>query len=222
MQALMWRTMVVLAIAATACTTEKVTGPRPGQGMMVARLTDAPAPLDSIKEVNLFVVRVDARRAEVHDSADVDADLDIEHRFADDSHDAEHADSAQWVTIATPDRAFNLLTLQGGVTAFLGATAADTGHFKAIRLVIDPARSSIVLLDGTVLSMTTNPPVEFENRGRHGLLVEFDNDVTVHEGETTTLTLDIRLESSLSLRGRTIRDGFTFRPVATGRSERDH
>lgn len=221
MRALMWGTIAAVAVAA-ACATEKVTGPGPGRGMLVARLTDAPTPLDSIKAVNLFVVRVDARRAEVRDSADVDMDLDREHSFDDDNHEAEHADSTQWVTIAAPNRAFNLLELQGGVTAFLGATAADTGHFKAIRLVIDPTRSSIVLADGTVLSMTSNPPVEFENRGRHGLLVEFDDDVNVREGDTTTITLDIRLESSVALRGRTIRDGFIFRPVVVGRSEHEH
>lgn len=220
------RTVVMgLAVAvamAAGCTTEKVTGPGPGQGMLVARLTDAPAPLDSIKAVNVFVVRVDARRAAVRDSADVDADLDRQHSFGDDDHGAEHGDSAQWVTIAEPNRAFNLLDLQGGVTAFLGATAADTGHFRAIRLVIDPAQSSIVLADGTVLSMTSTPPVEFESRGRHALLVEFDDAVDVREGETTTITLDIRLASSVSLRGRTVRDGFIFRPVVVGRCEHEN
>jgi hypothetical protein len=132
------------------------------------------------------------------------------------------ADSSKWVTIAEPNTSFNLLKLQGGVTAFLGDAVVDTGSYKAIRLVIDPAQSSIVLKDGTVLTATSDPPVEFESRGRHAVLVEFDQDVNVGEGETTTLILDIRLASSVTLRGRTIRDGFVFRPVVVGRCHRDN
>jgi hypothetical protein len=98
----------------------------------------------------------------------------------------------------------------------------DTGHFKAVRLVIDPARSNIVLLDGTVLTMTSNPPVEFERRGKHGLFVELEDEIEIDEGGTTTLTIDLKLDKSLTLRGTSIRDGFYFRPVVDGRSHRDH
>ena len=79
-----------------------------------------------------------------------------------------------------------------------------------------------VLLDGTVLSATSVPPVEFERRGRHGLFVELKDELEIHEGSTTTLTLDLKLDESLTLRGRSIRDGFFFRPVVDGRSRRDH
>jgi hypothetical protein len=133
-----------------------------------------------------------------------------------------HADSSRWVTIAEPNQAFNLLALQGGVTAFLGAMPVDTGQYRAVRLVIDPLQSTIVLNDGTVLSATSDPPVEFANRSRHALLVEFDDSVEVHEGQTTSVVLDIRLSSSLTLRGRSIRDGFVFRPAVVGHCEHEH
>lgn len=212
------------AAAIGACASDAVTGLKPGQGMLVARLTDAPLPLDSVKEVNVFVVRVDARRAHVRDSTEVGEHMEHVLRFDDDDDASEHArrDSTEWVTIAEPNQAFNLLALQNGVTAFLGQTPADTGHFKALRIIIDPAQSNIVLADGTVLSATSQPPVEFERRGRHGLLVELEDSVEVQEGKTTTITLDIPLASSLSLRGRTVRDGFFFRPVVQGRCKRDH
>jgi hypothetical protein len=215
--------LVAVLFAAAACAGDGVTGTRmrAGQGMMAVKLTDAPFPLDSLKEVNVFVVRIDARRAHT-DSAEVDDSLEVEHHEGDDDHDGERCDSTKWVTIATPDRAYNLLALRNGVTAFLGASPVDTGHFKAVRLVIDPARSNIVLLDGTVLTMTSDPPVEFERRGKHGLFVELEDEIEIDEGSTTTLTIDLKLDKSLTLRGRSIRDGFLFRPVVDGRSHRDH
>lgn len=215
--------LAAAVLVAAACAGDGVTGTRmkAGQGMLAVKLTDAPIPLDSLQEVNVFVVRIDARRAHT-DSAEVNDSLEVEHYEGDDDHDGERRDSTEWVTIATPERAYNLLALQNGVTAFLGASPVDTGHFKAVRLVIDPAQSNIVLKDGTVLTMTSTPPVEFERRGRHGLFVELKDALEVHEGSTTTLTLDLKLKESLTLRGRGIRDGFLFRPVVDGRSHRDH
>jgi hypothetical protein len=120
------------------------------------------------------------------------------------------------VTIATPNKAFNLLLLQNGVTAFLGETVVDTGSFKGIRLIIDPAKSTVVLKDGTVLSTTSKPPIEFEKRGHHGLMVELNETVNVNEKQTTTIKLDFRLGESMSLRGKTVHDGIIFRPVVKG------
>ena len=206
--------LVASAALIWACASDRVAGPARGQGQLAMTLTDAPLPLDSVKEVNVFVERIDARRARP-DSAAADKDLDREQ-----GEDHERPDSTLWVTIATPNKAFNLLALQNGVTAFLGATVVDTGSFKGIRLVIDPARSTVVLKDGTVLSTTSKPPIEFEQRGRHGVLVELNETVEVKEGQTSTITLDFRLGESVSLLGRTIRDGFFFRPLIKG-SKRD-
>lgn len=64
----------------------------------------------------------------------------------------------------------------------------DTGHFKAIRLIIDPAKSNIVLKDGTVITTASATPVEFENARRHGLLVELNESLEVSEHQTTTVT----------------------------------
>lgn len=210
-----------LGLVALACSTERVLTPGPGQGVLAVKLTDAHLPLDSIKEVNIFVVRVDARRKEVEhgDSAELNLGVESAASFHRDDDDAFEHDSTEWVTIAEPNRTFNLLELQNGVTAFLGETVVDTGTFKAIRIVIDPAQSSIVLKDGTVITPASDPPVEFESRGRHAIKVEFETEVDVDEGEVSTITIDIRLGQSVTLRGRTIRDGFIFRPFVTGRCE---
>jgi hypothetical protein len=202
-----------------ACASDHITAVKPGagQGLMAVRLTDAPTPLDSIKEVNIFIEKIEARRARA-DSGEADEDLDG-------NHDAEQhmapADSTLWVTIATPNKAFNLLNLQNGVTALLGTTPIDTGHFAAVRLIIDPAQSNVVLKDGTILTTTSKPPVDFENSHRHGLLVELQDSLEVNESHTTTVTLDLLLNQSLTLRGQSVRDGFFFRPMVNGRSHRD-
>jgi hypothetical protein len=211
--------LAAVAAFAWACDGHGVTGPGRGQGMLAAQLTDAPTPLDSVKEVNIFVERIDARRAPAV-ATDADVDLDSEH-----FEDMEHPDSAVWVTIATPNKAFNLLALQNGVTAFLGATPVDTGHFRAVRLVIDPNKSTVVLKDGTTFTATSTPPVEFERHGRQGLLVELNETVEVHESQTSTIVLDFRLGDSVTLRGRGVRDGFFFRPIvvgATDQGEHEH
>lgn len=223
--------LLAAALTFAACAGDSITGSklRTGQGMLAVRLTDAPLPIDSVKEVNIFVERIDARRMET-DSEHVNDDLDHDStgddhaadssRHAEGSEEGEHSDSTEWVTIATPNQTFNLLALRNGVTAMLGASPVDTGHFKSIRLIIDPSKSNIVLKDGTVLTTTSTPSIEFENRGRHGLLVELDHSVEVGEGTTTTLTLDLKLDQSLTLRGRTTRDGFFFRGTVFGSSNR--
>jgi hypothetical protein len=233
MQLRLTRTLWTAAgLVLAACSGDALTGTaaRPGQGMLAVRLTDAPLPIDSVAEVNIFVERIDARRAHA-EREHVDDDLDHEDSTEapdslrandDDDEHGEHADSSKWVTIAEPNQTFNLLTLRNGVTAFLGASPVDTGHFKAIRLVIDPTRSNVVLKDGTVLTTTSSPAVEFERKGRHALFVELEDSVEVDEGSTTTLTIDVKLDQSLTLRGKSVRDGFYFRPAVAGWTNQRH
>ena len=147
---------------AAACSTETIAGPGSGQGMLAVRLTDSPVPFDSVAAVNVFVVRVEARRRRTESDSVLQANMDednwvhesdstesdsTEHEMGDDGeHEwgGSHPDSAAWVTIAEPNQTFNLLDLQDGISAFLGSTPIDTGTFKGIRLVIDPAQSSVV------------------------------------------------------------------------------
>jgi hypothetical protein len=84
-------------------------------------------------------------------------------------------------------------------------------------VIIDPSKSNVVLKDGTVLTDSTTPSVDFFGRGREAILVDVDNDADVREGEKTTITLDFRLGESLSLRGPSIsHDGLVIRAVVRG------
>src|SRR5262245_38623441 len=110
------------------------TGAKTGQ--LAVQLTDAPFSTDSVSSVDVFVVRVDARLQEA-DSAEA----------ADDA-----ADSDGWTTVASPNASFNLLALQGGVTAALGAAGVPAGSYRGLRLVIDPSQSSVTLKNGLQLT----------------------------------------------------------------------
>lgn len=86
-------------------------------------ITDDPFPFDTVASVNIYVSRIEAT-----------TDLDT---------------TGTWVTIATPNKAFDLLTLQQGTTAFVGEGTISAGKYAAIRMTIDAGRSSIKYLDGT-------------------------------------------------------------------------
>lgn len=88
-------------------------------------LTDAPFPFDSVGSVNLYVSRIEA-------SADFDT-----------------SGAGNWVEVAAPAKAFDLLTLQQGTTAFVGQSILDAGRYAAIRMTIDVDKSSIKYPDGS-------------------------------------------------------------------------
>ncbi len=199
-----------------ACSDHSITaaGMQSGQGQLAMQLIDDPTALDSIASVNIFVVRVDARMV-FADSAAADSNVDGDGDF--DDRNRIHIDSTAWVTIASPNKLFNILALQGGDTAFLGSAFVDTAHFRAFRLIIDPSQSNVVLKNGMVLTDSSTPSVDFFSRGRQGILVDLDNDAIVRPGEKTTITLDFRLDQSLFLRTRSIgHDGLLIRAVVRG------
>ena len=120
--------LAVGALAACGATEDASTGPAAqGCGTLAIQLTDAPFPFDSVKSVEVFVVRVDAKAAPT-DSADAAAG----------TADAEKGGNG-WTTLAEPKAKIDLLTLRDGKTTTLGQTTLPAGSYKSFRLVIDPA-----------------------------------------------------------------------------------
>jgi uncharacterized protein DUF4382 len=116
-----------------------------GNGTLAVRLTDAPFPTDSVKSVDVFVVRVDVKQDDATDSTAANTDATDTTVSASEARDG-------WQTIATPDSLIDLLTLQNGISTALGQASLKAGTYHAMRLVIDPDSSSITMLDGTVLT----------------------------------------------------------------------
>jgi hypothetical protein len=89
-------------------------------------LTDAPFPFDLVQSVNIHIVSV---------AASAETDTTVVQR--------------DWVTVAEPDKRFDLLELQQGKTAIVADGDLPADQYKAVRLVIDTDRSDIILQDGS-------------------------------------------------------------------------
>ena len=160
-----------------------------GTGLLTVRMTDAPFPFSDVARVDVFVVRVDAKKAE--------------------PTDAEASDETKqdgWTTIATPNATINLIDLGDGKTRNLGATTLATGTYNGFRLVIDPSKSSITLKDGT------HPAIQFPSAGHSGIKIQLDKPITLTENGSV-MTLDFNIGSSFVMRGNNARNGFNFKPV---------
>ncbi|MFL5482767.1 MAG: DUF4382 domain-containing protein [Gemmatimonadaceae bacterium] len=155
---------------------------------MTVRLTDAPFPFSDVANVDVYVVRVDAKRAPSTDE------------------DATDESSQGWTTVATPNALIDLLDLGSGKTVNLGAATLPTGTYQSFRLILDTDKSSLTLKDGT------KPQVFFPSAGHSGIKVILDEPINLTENGSVT-TLDFDIGRSFVMRGNNAKNGFNFRPV---------
>lgn len=175
-----------------------------GMGTMTVKMTDAPFAADSVKSVDVFVVRVDGRTADV-DSASADANV------------TDGSDTDGWTTLGAPNQSFDLVSLTNGASVTLGTDQIPAGTYQGFRLVIDQSKSTVTLKDGTVLTATSSPGILFPSAGRSGIKVVLSSPVVVNANATTNLLVDFDLANSFVLRGNTIASaGLTFKPVIRG------
>lgn len=95
-------------------------------------ITDDPFPFDTVRSVNIYVKEIAAATTTDTSSGPTGA-----------------APTVQWTTIVAPHKRFDLLTLQQGVTAFVGQQTIDAGRYVAFRMIIDADSSSITFADGS-------------------------------------------------------------------------
>jgi len=126
MRAFTFGFMVLALLAACARDAQQ---PPAQTGSSRVLLTDGPFPFDRLARVDLYIVNV---------SASLTADT--------------AAGAGGFVTLVTPNRRFDVLSLQNGATAELGSLDLPTGAITAVRMVIDTDSSSITLKDGRVLT----------------------------------------------------------------------
>jgi len=200
--------LTAFAFGATALTTAcsdsgTATGLTPSNaGTMIVRLTDAPFLGDSLKSVDIYVVRVDARQSDVDDTQ------------ANNSLDDNSSSADGWKSVATPNASFNLLDLQNGVSTVLGQANLTPGTYNGFRLIIDPSKSSVTVKGGLVLSGSTNPGVTFPSASRSGIKIVLSQPVQITAGTTTQLLVDFDVNNSFVMRGNTIdKNGLLFKPV---------
>jgi len=189
----------LLAACGSTSTTEA------GRGTLAVQLTDAPFPTDSVKSVDVYVVRVDARIADVDSATAAKGATD------------DSASTGGWTTITSPNQSVNLLAYQNGAALPLGSASLAAGNYLGFRLVIDPTRSSLTLKNGAVLSGTSTPSIMFPSASRSGIKIVLSTPVTVTTNQTTTVLVDFVVGSSFVMRGNSIsQNGLLFTPVVRG------
>ena len=168
---------------------------------------ESPLPAGSVKSVDIFVVRIDAKTA---DATDDDA--------AKDTEDSE-SEKDGWVTVAEPNKSFDLMTLKDGANTLLGDATVAAGSYKAFRLIIDPAKSSITLNDAnnTVIGGESITGLKFPSAAKTGIKIQLSDDLEVKEGETSVLVVKFDVDKSFVVRGSSIdQNGLLFKPVIHG------
>ena len=186
MKALVRSLTVVAGIAALASCGDS-TG---ATGKLAVQMTDAPFPYSQVASVDVFVVRVDARSAST-DSAGA----------------ADEGNMSGWTTIATPNKSFNLLSLNGGVTTNLGSRTLSTVTYNGFRLIIDAAQSSITLKDGS------HPNIKWPSASRTGIKIDLDSPIAV-TADSSVMVLDFDVGRSFVMRGNSVsQNGLLFKPV---------
>jgi len=175
-----------------------------GMGTLVVQLTDAPFLTDSVKSVDIFVVRVDGRVADVEEAA---ADVSVATE--------EASEAAGWKTLATPNASVDLLSLQNGVVSTIGEAKIEAASYNGFRLVIDPSKSSVTLKNGLVLTNTSSPSVAFPSASRSGIKINLGGGPVVVDADgKTTMVVDFDVGSSFVMRGNSLsQNGLLFKPV---------
>jgi Domain of unknown function (DUF4382) len=173
-----------------------------GQGTIAAQLTDAPFTTDSVARVDVYVVRIDAKKTDADSSETAKGATD------------DSASTGGWTTLATPNQLVNLLAYQNGAALTLGSHDVPAGTYLGFRLVIDATKSSVTLKNGAVLTANSTPSVTFPSASRSGIKIVLAQPVVVASGQTTTVLVDFMVGSSFVMRGATIAgNGLTFTPV---------
>ena len=163
---------------------------------------ESPLPEGSVKSVDIFVVRIDAKRQEPTDDDAAAA--------------TEESESEQggWVTVAEPNALFDLMKLADGTNTFLGDAEVAAGSYKGFRLIIDPAKSSVTLNDetNTVIGGESIVGLKFPSAAKTGIKIKLSGGaVDVTEGATTTLVVKFDVSKSFVVRGGTIdQNGLLF------------
>jgi hypothetical protein len=183
-------TLAALSIGAFALAACSDSSTGSGSGKLTVKMTDAPFPFAEVGSVNVFVTRIDAR---IETTTDADAE------------DPSEMDG--WRTIAEPNQAFNLLSLQGGTTANLGTSSLPSGTYRSFRLILDPSQSNVTLANGTDVS------VIWPSAGHSGIKIKLDEPVEI-TGDSSVMTLDFDVGRSFVMRGNSIsQNGLLFKPV---------
>lgn len=117
----------------------------------------------------------------------------------------EVASGSGWVTLSTPNQTYNLLALQGGVSATLAnGVTLPAGHYTQMRLVLGSG-NTIKLSDGTTADLTTPSGMQSGIK----LIVNFD----VVAGTTKDVVIDFDAAHSIQVTQTGMSQQYILRPT---------
>lgn len=171
-------------------------------GKVIIQITDAPLPLELVKEANVTV-----------DWVKLGSDWKAEEDAGDEAEDEKEGFHLIEMEEAMT---FNLLELSNGVTALLAETEMPAGEYNEIRLHIISAE--IVFKDGSVYDL------KVPGGGSRGLKVKINPSIIVTGGAVAEILLDFDVSRSFIVKGnlgkgngkgkgKKVVNGFIFKPV---------
>ena len=173
---------MALLAALAACNAAEIgpSGP-PADSKTAVFLTDAPFPFDRIERVDIHIEEI-----ALSPQADTSEGLPT------------------WVTVARPERTFNLLDLQNGTTALLGEADVPPGQYRAVRVRFDPDRSGMTDRNGG------HPVIAWQAKGDvPSLFSMVEEPMAIDEnGEDIVIDFDV----GRSFLSDSSTDGFIFIP----------
>jgi hypothetical protein len=200
---------VGIAAAIAACSSDGTlspTGADATQGTLVVKLTDDPFTFDSVSRVDLYIARVDGRRAAVDSAQKADSTNPGTNQNPD----------AGWVVLAEPKARFNLVELQQGTTVDLGSLSLPVGEYKGFRIIVVADSSTMTLKSGVVLTKTSKPGINWPKSGQVVINVPVTNAVKVAPG-MNSFVVDFDLAKSFEIpQGKISTLGASWRGWAAG------
>lgn len=149
--------------AAAACYQDNSMAPRTRQPMTKVLLTDDPFPYDTVKNVDLYIESISA------------------------TTDADTSSSADWVTLAQPNRRFDLLAYQNGNAAILDSALIPAGSYRAVRVVLNTDSSWIIGEGGNKLN------INWQSHAGHPVLYAYiERPIGISDsGATVVIDFDV-------------------------------
>jgi len=157
---------------------------RAGTGVLVVRLSDAPG--EQIQSATVWISRV----------------------YLIGSHDS----TGDRIVVSDTAAMYDLMTLQGGVTAALGTVTLPVGDYDQMRLVVDSAQVTLKA-PSTFSDGSTTKSMKTPSGQQSGIKVNFDAPVHVIEGQTV-LVVDFDVSRNFVFTGPPgAPHGVLFKPV---------
>lgn len=181
---------VIITLLLIGCSEDGNTS-RDENGKLTLRLTDAPFPYDLVREANVTIFKVEARRAE------------------DDMETNEMDEGSPFITLMETDIDVNLLELTNGTTEMLADVEVPAGTYDLFRVYVKGV--NVVLTDERVFDL------KVPSGQQTGIKLFVKPAITVVGGLSSDLLLDFDVSRSFVAKGNINRveniNGFNFKPV---------